>query len=270
MSSINIKDYEITPKFSSNCYEYDCQVSSRINAVQINATSPDKNCKVKVHDVNENGVRRVNLGLTKIQIEVTSPDGTNTVMYDVLVQRNPLLYPVSLPNYQCGICSGLVYCPVSIKDDPSLSLFCNICLLTITRTQKKHPFTGKDLCSNFKIQELSIDKKISLQKITCPLQCNENIEMQVLGEHMRNSCAKSFVMHEKTRAVTSGNLKEDKSMVSGVFKHMRMGNRSQASLDIKKTPGKFEEHQWWSLCQKSRSPTICENVKHFPPRCFSG
>ena len=217
LSSINIRDYEITPKFSSNCYEYDCQVSSWISAVQINATTPDKNCKMKVHDVDENCIRKLNLGLTNVQIEVTSPDGTNTVMYNVLVQRNLLLYPLSLPNYQCGICSGLVYCPVSIKDDPSLSLFCNTCFLTVTRTQKKHPLTGKDLCTNFKIQELSIDEKISQQKITCPLQCNENIEMQVLGEHMRNSCAKSFVMHEKTCTITAGNLKVDKSMVSGVM-----------------------------------------------------
>lgn len=232
LSSINIKDYETTPKFSSNCYEYDCQVSNWISAVQVNATTPDKNCKVKILDVDENSIQKVNLGLTKIQIEVTSPDGTNKVMYNVLVQRDPLLYPVSLPNYQCGICSGLVYCPVSIKDDPSLSLFCNSCLLTVTRTQKKHPLTGKDLCSDFKIQELSIDEKISQQKIACPLQCNENVEMQVLGEHLRDSCDKSFAMYEKTCTVTAGNLKGDKSMVSGVIEYMHNSSRSHASLDI--------------------------------------
>ncbi|XP_057317004.1 uncharacterized protein LOC130657999 isoform X2 [Hydractinia symbiolongicarpus] len=212
LSSIKIKDYQISPEFITNLYEYECLVPFYCMFVVVQTSSPDKNTKIAVADADDNYSVKLNIGLTKIQVKVTSPDETSTVSYCVNVRRGKFMFPVNILNYVCSICACTLYCPVSVLNDKSGALFCEHCLKTVTRSNKIHPLTGELLGEDFIVFQEDVEKKLSNEVVRCPFECGESLTFCEVGEHVKFRCDSSFLFVEKVDAVIFGNARRENAM----------------------------------------------------------
>lgn len=212
LSFIKIKDYQITPEFITNLYEYECLVPFYCMFVVVQTSSPDKNTKIDVADADDNNGVKLNIGLTKIQVNVTSPDGTCTVSYCLNVRRGKFMFPANILNYICSICACTVYCPVSVLNDKTGALFCEYCLKTVTRSNKIHPLTGEPLEENFIVFKDDVEKILSNEVVRCPFECGESLTFCELGEHVKFRCNSSFLFVEKVDAVIFGNARRENAM----------------------------------------------------------
>lgn len=184
--------------------------------MDVSATSPDKNTNIEIGQYDENKQIQLNHGTTAVKVVVTSPDRSSHVTYSISVQREKFVFPLSLKNNNtiCSICLAVPHCPVSIVDTPEKHTFCNSCLQTVTRTNKKDPITNAPLGgNNFYIPENEIENGISGQSVTCLFGCGESVALCQFGNHVKNKCEQKMMLNGKASLVVFGKHSQDEEYV---------------------------------------------------------
>ncbi|XP_013067074.2 uncharacterized protein LOC106055386 isoform X1 [Biomphalaria glabrata] len=174
LSDLAIKKGHLEPDFYPNVLLYYCLLPCNLTTVNIVATAPDPRNAVKVCD-KANAPVPLNPGLTIIEIEVTSPDGTIKKVYKVEVAKKPIPRYVkfvdakTLSEFECPISLSPFYCPVSIKGSNPKRTYSGPVFSEITRLSKIDPLTGEHLESDWKIQDIEVDKNMANQMAVIPL-----------------------------------------------------------------------------------------------------
>lgn len=212
ISSLKLKLYPLSPAFKQGVLKYESLVPSSCSHIEVSAIAPDKNTKIDIQPSscnanNNNNQIKLNFGKTFVQVKVTSPDGTATLCYQIIIRRELFLFPLKFSSaksnskkFYCGICLQVVHCAVTVCGDV---LFCQTCLQTVTRVNKKHPFTNRPIKMNDDVMLCQHDEEceISRQMVSCV--CGALISIGNLVTHLNckdqyDGCQKKLYVDEKT------------------------------------------------------------------------
>ena len=214
LSNIQVADYKLNPKPSMNVLNYECYVPCYCSTISISTRSPDKKTKIEIAESEENSIA-LNFGVTIVDINVTSPDGTRTVTYTINICRNKLLFPIDISShFKCTICLSPLHCPVALKGDEPKQYFCENCIQLVIRSNNYHPLTGVALPDDPIIKDYDMEKKISVEMVKCTLGCGVDVQLRMLAHHLINECSLTLSYVEKVDHVLLGNSRQDDSFVS--------------------------------------------------------
>ena len=233
ISSLELKSHPISPAFKQGVLKYESLVPPFCSHIKVSAIAPDKNTKIEIqpcsdaNNGNDSNQIKLNFGKTFLQVKVTSPDGTANLCYEIIVRKDVFLFPLSLKSaesansskFKCGICLQVVHCAVTV---PGEIRFCQTCLQTVTRVNKKHPFTNRTIRmeDDGTLSQHDEECDISQEIVSCV--CGDAIVICDLVSHLNDKdqdkdgkgvvgCQKKFCVDEKTGVVI---VKGDENTVS--------------------------------------------------------
>lgn len=242
ISSLKLKSHAITPAFKQGVLKYESLVPSSCSHIEVSAIAPDKNTKIETQpctDDNNNKSNQIklNFGKTFVQIKITSPDGTANLCYEIVIRRDVFLFPLPLKSadpistkFKCGICLQVVYCAVTVRGEVR---FCQTCLQTVTRVNKKHPFTNRPIRMEDDVTSSQHDEECEISRESVSCVCGVPIAIGDLVTHLNRQdqgvldgsvceCQKILCVDEKTGVVF---VKGDEISVRFIVKfcHKKLG-----------------------------------------------
>ncbi|XP_066534610.1 uncharacterized protein [Hoplias malabaricus] len=137
----------------------------------------------------------LNTGDTHITVTVSSPDGTNSQMYKIVITREQIPLAVNFCDvkdqmeFECPVSLSALYRPVSINKSEPKAIFSAPYIDMLTRRSKVHPFTGCPLGDCWKVPETELDKKMSNASVKCFFAyrgCEKELKLAEIGAHAKN------------------------------------------------------------------------------------
>lgn len=215
----------LCPNFSSNVTSYSTSVPFSCSSVEVTPVVADKKTAVKVNDGESKETVVLNFGETVVEVEVTSPDGSNKQTYTLLISRLKLPRPINFsdekeqPKFTCPVCLGLLFRPKSIKNSDPKHVFCKSCIDELTRTSKQDPLDGSPLVDDWRTDEHDLEKELSSQTVCCVYKhwgCCVTMKLCDLGSHVKQ-CEFRPVVVEKCGELVPAKELEEKSKVSWIY-----------------------------------------------------
>ena len=211
----------LCPNFSSSVTNYSTSVPLSCSSVEVTPVVADKKTAVKVNGGESKETIVLNYGDTVVEIEVTSPDGSNKQNYTLLISRFKLPRPIKFSDekgqskFTCPVCLGILYRPKSIKNSDPKHVFCKSCIDELTRTSKQDPLDGSPLADSWRTDEYDLDKELSSQTMFCVYKhwgCSVTKKLCDLGPHLKQ-CELRPVVVEKSGELVPAKELEEKSKV---------------------------------------------------------
>nr|XP_033794691.1 uncharacterized protein LOC117357752 [Geotrypetes seraphini] len=200
-------DIQLLPLFVSNVYEYSCTVPYYLTNISIQASISDSQMKVTVNGTD--ALKPVSLctGDTLIEVQVFSPDGTKSQVYQVLVTRLQLPCFISFTNvsdqmeYECPVSLTAFYRPVSVRGSDPRHTFSAPYIDLLTRRSKVDPLDETLLGENWRLPEYELDMKMSRATVHCCYAyrgCSSILKLSELGLHVKDcTCKPSSALDTK-------------------------------------------------------------------------
>ena len=171
LSQLDVSAGSLQPPFSPSTLVYYCDLPSNLTSLTLCAKTEDLGMKTALKDGSPVGTVPLAVGLTVIEIVVTSVNGSVTRTYTLNAIRLQCPYPVILKNtqeqqYICTACTGIVHCPCKIKDSTE-GIYCQKCLLELSRINKADPLSSGILGEGWMIIDHGLDAQLSSQDAIC-------------------------------------------------------------------------------------------------------
>ena len=211
----------LCPKFASNVTSYSVNVPFSCSSVKVTPVVADKNAVVRIKGGQSEEIVGLNFGETVVEVEVTSPDGSNQQTYTLLISRSKIPRPINFleekyqSKFTCPICLGILYRPKSIKNSEVKDIFCKSCIDELTRTSKHNPLDGSPLERDWRMEQYDLDEELSSQKVFCVykhLGCSVTLKLCDLGYHVKHCDFRPFMVEKSEELVPLKDL-EEKSKV---------------------------------------------------------
>lgn len=176
LSSLDVSAGQLDPRFSPLKMHYSCHVPCSVDTLTVKAKPEDASMKVTSGSGAPLSSVTLQAGETKIDVAVVSSKGTKTVVYTVVVVRNPVAYTRELEEAGvstrlalcCSLCWNIAHCPVRVKG--CKEVFCRGCLMELTRTHKINPLTGVPLPKEDWWEACpDLDESLAVAKVSCTL-----------------------------------------------------------------------------------------------------
>ena len=183
LSSLEVSVGRLYPRFSPLKTHYSCHVPCCVDTLTLKAKPEDASMKVTSGSGAPLSSFTLQAGVTKIEVAVISSKGTKTVVYTVMVVRNPVAYTRELEEAGasarlplcCSLCWNLAHCPVRVKG--CKQVFCHGCLTELTRKHKINPLTGEDLSGDDWWEACpQLDDALAVAKVSCTLPGGEKLK----------------------------------------------------------------------------------------------
>lgn len=183
LSSLDVSAGWLYPRFSPLKMHYSCHVPCSVDTLTLKAKPEDASMKVTSGSGAPLSSVTLQAGKTKIDVAVVSSKGTKTVVYTVVVLRNPVAYTRELEEAGasarlalcCSLCWNIAHCPVRVKG--CKQVFCRSCLMELTRTHKINPLTGETLPKDDWWETCpELDEALAAAKVSCTLPRGEKLK----------------------------------------------------------------------------------------------
>ncbi|XP_064602981.1 uncharacterized protein LOC135468574 [Liolophura sinensis] len=193
LSSLTISHGDLSPAFSPDVTEYYCLLPCNIPSVTLSPIAPDSKNEVLVGGAKPGSPTPLNVGETKVEVEVTSADCSNKQTYVVHITKKLLPRLVKFTSselatsFECPISLSPYYCPVSIRGSDPKHTFSRPLIDEMTRTSKIDPLSGEPLGPDWKVIEYDIEKKMSASTVSIPLTyggSSAEVRFSELGEQL--------------------------------------------------------------------------------------
>lgn len=175
LSGLDLSAGLLAPPFNPATTRYTCYLPCSIDSISLKPRMEDKNMKATLFG--DQPITAINLqhSQTNIALTVMSASGTVTQDYSVTVIKQPIVYAIEMLEHSvaswCAVCSNVPHCPYKIKVDGKLydSIYCQVCLQELTRTNKQDPVSGKPLEGDWMQFDEDLIKKLSNEMARCQL-----------------------------------------------------------------------------------------------------
>ncbi|XP_038663179.1 uncharacterized protein LOC119971545 isoform X5 [Scyliorhinus canicula] len=153
---------------------------------------PDRNMNVTVNRASIGNQTYLNVGHTRVEVNVTSADGSNSQVYELVISRVQFPWSINFTNhiealeYECPISLKAFYQPVSVKGSDPKQIFSSSCLTFLTRKTKCDPFDDSPFDEDWCVPEYEVDKRMSAVSVYCCFRyrgCTSTVELSELGNH---------------------------------------------------------------------------------------
>ncbi|KAL5007933.1 hypothetical protein ScPMuIL_013514 [Solemya velum] len=178
---------KLSPDFQPSVTTYTCLLPCSVLSVDITPTAPDAKNVVTVCGQKTGIACPVNVGQTVIEVEVTSPDGSNKRIYEITIVKKQLPRHVVFQNpdqnmeFECPISLSALYSPVTIRGSDPKHSFSGPIIDELTKTSKYDPLSELPLAKDWRIQDYSLEKKMAEAVCSVPLTYGGNSESVKFG-----------------------------------------------------------------------------------------
>ncbi|XP_043552602.1 uncharacterized protein LOC122553115 isoform X1 [Chiloscyllium plagiosum] len=182
----------LDPPFSISEYKYTCTAPLNMISVIVEPIAPDHNMHVTVNGSEVGNQTYLNVGHTKVEVNVTSADGTNSQIYQIVISRVQFPWSITFSDlndvqeYECPISLKAYYRPVSIKGSDPKHIFSSSLIKFLTRKTKCNPFDDTPFDGQWCVPEYEVDKRMSAASVYCCFRyrgCTGTFELSELGKH---------------------------------------------------------------------------------------
>lgn len=247
LSSLDVSAGWLYPRFSPLKMHYTCHVPCSVDTLTVKAKPEDASMKVSLGSGAPLSSVTLQAGETKIDVSVVSSKGTKTVLYTVVVVRNPVAYTRELEEagpstrlaLSCSLCWNILHCPVRIKG--CKEAFCRGCLMKLTRTHKINPLTGDPLPKEDWWEACSeLDEALAGAMVSCTLPG---------GEKIKGSAAElgKLIRHGRTAVAvdeTTASCPQCSCVIPLTDKEVHEGLLCVAKHSVELPPHKIEPQSW--------------------------
>ncbi|XP_052768743.1 uncharacterized protein LOC128208997 [Mya arenaria] len=188
LSNLKVDAGIITPEFSPDVYEYSCLLACNTSKLLVTPTAPDPKNAVTVGGDKPGSPSSLNVGSTNIEIEVTSEDGSKKQKYNLCVTRKQLPRHVKITDpalamqFEDPISLSTLYQPITIRNSDPKHTFSAPIIDELTKTSKFDPINDMPLESDWRIEDVELDKKMSGATACIPLTYGGASEICPLSE----------------------------------------------------------------------------------------
>ncbi|CAL1545798.1 unnamed protein product [Lymnaea stagnalis] len=231
LSSLVIQNGNLEPEFNPLQCLYYCLLPCNATSAVVVALAPDPKNVVVVCGSPPGPPIPLNPGLTNIEVEITSPDGSNKKTYAVEVARKQIpryvkfVDPKVAAEFECPISLSPFYCPITVKDSDPRRTYSGPSISELTKTSKVDPLTGEPLHPGWKIQDIQLDQNMASQMAVIPFTFSGATAPKKFGEL-------AGILAECNKTPPALDL-------SGVF--------SNSAITLSR---KLEEHKWLKSLQQ--------------------
>jgi len=165
----------LAPPFNTATTRYTCYVPCSIDSISLKPKMEDKNMKATLFGDQPMTTIDLKHSQTNVALTVTSASGTVTQDYSIRVIKQPIVYAIEMLEHSvvlcCAVCSNVAHCPYKIKSGGKLcdSVYCQVCLQELTRTNKQDPISGKPLDGDWMQFDEDLVTKLSNEMARCQL-----------------------------------------------------------------------------------------------------
>ena len=127
----------LKPEFSSDITEYNCQLEDfKLEKIFIRSKLPDSEGKINYQDAESFNLEAA---ITNLNVTVTSPDGTNSKNYKIVINRSGPAVFIEAKNdkVKCYLSKSLAFPPIIIGKNVYNQAFFE----TLTRFDRSDPFS---------------------------------------------------------------------------------------------------------------------------------
>ena len=210
LTGIKLSSGDLFPAFDAKLINYSANVSCCCDSLCITPLAADKKTAVKVNGLDAKEVVALNYGETRVSIDVTSPNQTNTQTYVITVCRQEIVRYFQFVDsklnqeYECPVCLRPRHRPKSIAGSNPKHIFCKSCIEELTRTSKVDPLDETPLKGEWKMDELEMESKMAGSEVLCTFSyhgCTEKMPLKNLGGHIKQ-CEFRVVQVDKSGEMT--------------------------------------------------------------------
>lgn len=240
LSGIILSHGTLSPAFDANCTSYSTITPYHTTTIEISPNSHDKDVVINIRDHVDGKTVQLNYGETNVFIDVSSPDKTQCKTYHLRIERRKIPWNILTVdeganlNLKCPICLVLLHCPKSIAETCPKHVFCQKCIVEVTRTKKQNPLNGLELNGGWLGDEPDCEEKLKGVKVCCVYAhygCKDKLNLIDLGCHMMQ-CNYRLCLIDKTGELVCFKDKEEKMKVcyDKIEKHFIVTGLSKADL----------------------------------------
>ncbi|XP_072121546.1 uncharacterized protein [Mobula birostris] len=185
---------ELDPAFSMSVYEYTCLAPLNMTTVNIQPTVPDNKMQVTINGSKGSNPIQLSVGNTKVEVNVTSADGTQSQIYRVIVAHAYIPWSINFVNesdavdFECPITLKAFYQPVSIKRSDPKHIFSESRVKFLTRKTMCDPIDETPFDQDWCVSEYELDKRMSAATVYCCFKyrgCPNVMQLGELGPHIK-------------------------------------------------------------------------------------
>ncbi|GCB75283.1 hypothetical protein scyTo_0018198, partial [Scyliorhinus torazame] len=182
----------LDPAFSIDEYKYTCTAPLNKISVIVQPIAPDRNMNVTVNRESIGNQTYLNVGHTRVEVNVTSADGSHSQVYELVISRVQFPWSINFSNhiealeYECPVSLKAFYQAASVKGSDPKQIFSSSCLKFLTRKTKCDPFDDSPFDEDWCVPEYEVDKRMSAASVYCCFRyrgCTSTVELSELGNH---------------------------------------------------------------------------------------
>ncbi|XP_064623924.1 uncharacterized protein LOC135485620 [Lineus longissimus] len=204
LTGLKISSGKLEPDFSSDVTSYTCSLAANTTSLIVTPTAPDVKCDIKVNGAKPGDPSPLNVGDSKINVEVTSVDRSNKETYSIIATKKQVPRYVKFSDpclalaYECPVSLSALYRPVSIRGSDPKHTFSGPIIDEFTKTSKVDPLNEMPLDSDWRIPDFELEKKMSQAVVSVPLVfggSSDAVKFGELGGHLEK-CNKTPKVQE--------------------------------------------------------------------------
>ncbi|XP_076442616.1 uncharacterized protein LOC143281313 isoform X2 [Babylonia areolata] len=175
LSNLKVDKGTLDPDFTSDVTEYTCLLPCQVTSVKVTPVVPDPKGEALLNGAKPGEATSLCVGETRVEVQVTSPDGSNKKVYTLDLIRKPLpryvkfVDPKKALEFECPISLSPLYRPITVKDSNPKHTYSAPFMDSVTRTSKVDLLNGQTLPSDWRIVDRELESKMSAELAVIPL-----------------------------------------------------------------------------------------------------
>ncbi|XP_069787865.1 uncharacterized protein [Narcine bancroftii] len=166
-----------------------------MTTINVQPTVPDNQMRVTINGSNVGKPAYLSVGNTKVEVNVTSADGTQTQIYRIIVVHARLPWSINFVNatdaveFECPVTLKAFYQPVSIKGSDPKHIYSESSIKFLTRKTTCDPIYETPFDQHWCVPEYELDKRMSTAMVYCCFRyrgCLSEMQLLELGPHIKN------------------------------------------------------------------------------------
>ncbi|XP_070181396.1 uncharacterized protein [Littorina saxatilis] len=178
----------LQPSFNPDVTEYTCLLPCQVTSVKVTPVAPDPKSEALVNGKKPGDATSLCVGETRVEIQVTSPDGSNKKEYILDLIRKPLpryvkfVDPKKALEFECPISLSPLYRPITVKGSNPKHTYSAPFMDSVTRTAKVDLLSGEALSPDWRIVDRELEAKMAAEPAVIPLTYSGATEPVKFGE----------------------------------------------------------------------------------------